>query len=116
MNGPEWMPARRFSQKPNVIGVAPVRPRVGNQTMYLDFDKPRHKAWKRVAVLIVALLFICLGCMLALMLPTDRLLQHCLKWLLSLLFAGAGLWLLVVAFLGDGRQVEKKLDELSDGM
>src|SRR5882672_11021897 len=31
---------------------------MGLQTMYLHFDKPRPKAWKRVVVLIVALLFV----------------------------------------------------------
>ena len=80
--------------------------------MYLHFDKPRPKAWKRVLVLIVALLFVGLGCTLALWLPADSLFQHCLKWLLSLLSAGTGLWLFVVVFRGDGRQIEKTLDEL----
>src|SRR6267142_6980622 len=80
---------------------------MGLQTMYLHFDKPRPKAWKRVVVLIVALLFVGLGCTLALVLPAERLLQHCIKWALSLFLAGSGLWLLVVAFRGDGRQLEK---------
>jgi len=116
MNGPEWMPALRFSQKPNVIGVAQVRPRVGNQTMYLHFDKPRHKVWKRVVVLIVALLFVGLGCTLALVLPAERLLQHYLKWALNLFLAGGGLWLLVVGCIVDKRKAEKTFDELGDGM
>ena len=84
--------------------------------MYLHFDKPKPKAWNRVVVLIVALLFFGLGCTLALVLPAEKPLQHCLKWVLSLLLAGAGLWLLVVACRGDRRQIEKTLDELRDGM
>ena len=83
--------------------------------MYLHFDKPRPKAWKRVIVLILALIFVGLSCTLALLLPAESLLQHCFKWALTLFSATAGLWLFVVGW-GDARRVEKTLDELIDGI